>query len=323
MDSSHDIFLRAVAPKAVKVKRAPPAADFRKTLHNVWGLSLALESKAGADTRRILLDFGYTPDTLLNNIELLNVDPTKLDALVVSHGHFDHFGGLAGFLDKYRSSMKSDITLYVGGEDNFCVRLRRTPKPGHFAEWGTLDRREISQHRVNVVLCEKPTVIAGHAFTTGAIRRTGIEKVLPNTMVVRGMKDGLGCNVSPDHFTEAEKTGKPTPDEHIHEHATCYNVKDRGLVVLNSCGHAGILNSIRQAMEVSGVNKLHALVGGFHLGPAADDYLKQIIAQLKDLNPDVVIPMHCSGTNFVQEVQRQMPDRLALSTTGREFALGA
>jgi len=323
MDSSHDIFLRADAPKAVKIRRAPPAADFRKTLHNVWGLSLALESKAGADTRRIMLDFGYTPDTLLNNIELLNVDPAKFDALVVSHGHFDHFGGLVGFLDKYRAAMKPDMMLYVGGEDNFCARLRRTPTPGHFAEWGTLDRREISARRLNLVLCEKPTVISDHAFTTGAIRRAGIEKVLPNTMVQRGMKDGVGCNVSLDHFTEAEKAGKPVADEHIHEHATCFNIKDRGLVVLNSCGHAGILNSIRQAMEVSGVNKLHALVGGFHLAPAPEDYLKQVVAQLKALNPDVVIPMHCSGTNFVQEVQRQMPDRLALSTTGSEFTLGA
>jgi metal-dependent hydrolase (beta-lactamase superfamily II) len=87
----------AGAPKAVKVKRAPPPADFRKTLHNVWDLSLALESKLGADTRRIMLDFGYTPETLLNNIELLNVDPGRLDALVVSHGHFDHFGGSVGF----------------------------------------------------------------------------------------------------------------------------------------------------------------------------------------------------------------------------------
>ena len=323
MDSSHDIFVRGQAPKAVRVRRAPPADDFRRTLHNVWGLALALESKAGADTRRVMLDFGYTADTLLNNIDLLKVDPARFDALIVSHGHFDHFGGLVGFLEKYRGSMKPDMTLYVGGEDNFCVRLRRTPTPGHFAEWGTLDRREISARQLNLVLCEKPTVIADHAFTTGAIRRAGIEKVLPNTMVQRGMKDGVGCNVGLEHFTEAEKSGKPAPDEHIHEHATCYNLKDRGLVVLNSCGHAGILNSIRQAMEVSGVNKLHALVGGFHLAPAPEDYLKQVVAQLRDLNPDVVIPMHCSGTNFIQEVQRQMPDRLALSTTGSEFTLGA
>ncbi len=76
-------------------------------------------------------------------------------------------------------------------------------------------------------------------------------------------------------------------------------------------------------MEASGVNKLHALVGGFHLAVAPDDYLQQSVAELKSFDPDVVIPMHCSGINFIAEMQRQMPDRLALSTTGSEFTLGA
>ena len=92
---------------------------------------------------------------------------------------------------------------------------------------------------------------------------------------------------------------------------------------ITSCGHAGILNTVRQAIEVSGTQKLHALVGGFHLAPAPDEYLKQVIAELKSLNPDVVIPMHCSGINFVQAMRETMPERLALSTTGSEFILGA
>ena len=125
--------------------------------------------------------------------------------------------------------------------------------------------------------------------------------MLPNTQVEFAMKDGLGCNAG--HYLPAEMLGKIVPDEHIHEHATCFNVKDRGLVVISSCGHVGIVNSVRQAQEVSGVQKIHAIVGGFHLGPAPDDYLNQVVAEIKKLEPDVVIPMHCSGDNFARAVR--------------------
>lgn len=320
MDSSHDIFLRAPAPKAVRIRRTPGFPDYRQTLHNQWGLSLALESKAGSETQRVLLDFGYQPETLLANMQMLGIDPSKIDAIVLSHGHYDHFGGLVGFLKKHRAAMRSDLTLFVGGEDNFCERKRRTPTPGHFTDFGYLDRREVSGERVNIVLCEKPTVVGGHAFTTGTIGRGSFEKVLPNTLVIYGRRAEIGCD--PGAFAGRE-LGKPVHDEHVHEHATCFNLRDRGLVVISSCGHAGIINSIRQAMEVSGVKKLHALVGGFHLAVAEDDYLRQSVSELKALNPDVVIPMHCSGINFLQAMREQMPDRLAMSTTGSEFILGA
>jgi 7,8-dihydropterin-6-yl-methyl-4-(beta-D-ribofuranosyl)aminobenzene 5'-phosphate synthase len=174
---------------------------------------------------------------------------------------------------------------------------------------------------VSVVLAENPAIVAGHAFTTGKIKRSSIEKVLPNTQVEFAMKDGLGCNAG--HYLPAEMLGKIVPDEHIHEHATCFNVEDRGLVVISSCGHVGIVNSVRQAQEVSGVRKVHAIVGGFHLGPAPDDYLNQVVAEIKKLEPDVVIPMHCSGDNFARAVREQMPNKLLVSSTGVRLTMGA
>ena len=320
MDSSHDIFLRAPAPKAVTITRFNWAAAFPKNLHNQWGLSLALESKAGGDASRVLLDFGYQPEELVANIELLGVDPAKFDAIVLSHGHFDHYGGLIGFLQKYRTAMRPNLTLYVGGEDNFCDRKIPTATPGHFTDFGHLDRKEVSAQHVNIVSCEKPTVIAGQAFTTGTIARSGFEKRQPGPLVVYGKQGEFGCDAN---AFPGRETGKPLPDDHIHEHATCFNLKDKGLVVITSCGHVGIINTIHQAMDVAGVKKLHALVGGFHLAVVDDDYLKRSIAELKVLDPDVVIPMHCSGTNFIQAMREQMPNRLALSTTGTEFLLGA
>ena len=319
IDGSFDAFFRPSKVNGVSVEPAPRGRDYRRSLHNQWGLSLFLESQRAAEQRNVMLDFGYTPEALLNNIELTGVDPSKLDALVVSHGHFDHFGGLQGFLKKYRDVLPADVKLYAGGEDNFCHRYSGTP--GQLTDFGALDRRELVAQKVSVVLAETPTVVAGHAFTTGKIKRASIEKVLPNTLVEFAMKDGLGCDAG--HYTSAELLGKTVPDEHIHEHATCFNVKDRGLVVISSCGHVGIVNSVRQAQEVSGVQKVHAIVGGFHLGPAPADYLNQVVAEIKKLEPDVVIPMHCSGNNFITAMRQQMPDRLLVSTTGSRVTFGA
>jgi 7,8-dihydropterin-6-yl-methyl-4-(beta-D-ribofuranosyl)aminobenzene 5'-phosphate synthase len=320
IDSSHDLFFKPSQVHGVSIQPGPRAADFRRTLHNQWGLSLFLESQRGSEHRNLMLDYGYSSDALLNNIDILKVDPGKATALILSHGHFDHYGGLIGFLDRYRNMLPADVKLYAGGEDNFCHRVLPSGN-GQFSDFGTLDRRELAKRQVTTVLAETPTVIEGHAFTTGRIARTSIEKVLPNTFVERKMEDGLGCNAS--HFTAAELQGKIVPDEHVHEHATCFSLKDKGLVVISSCGHVGIVNSVRQAQEVSGVRKIHAIVGGFHLGPAPKDYLDTVVAEIKKLEPDVVIPMHCSGNNFIQAMREQMPDNLIVTTTGSQIVFGA
>ena len=321
-DSSYDT-PRVGTSKWVKTRRAGLVSpkDVRKTLHSEWGLALALESRAGGDTRQILLDFGYTPNAYLNNMEILGVDSAKTQAMIASHGHFDHFGGMIGFLEKHRDQMPADLPLYIGGEDLFCVRKNAAGAPGHFADWGVLDRRDLAKLRIRLVNCEKPTVVAGHAFTTGAIPRSSFERVLPNTMVEYARRaDGIGCDMPAEN---AKAGGKPVPDLHMHEHGTCFNVKDRGLVVISSCGHAGIINTARQAMEVSGVKKLHAAMGGFHLFPAPDDYIAKTVAEFKALDPEVIIPMHCSGPTIVAMLRTELADRIITSATGTEYIFGA
>jgi len=135
-DSSYDT-PRASASKWVKIRRVglSAAGDYRKTLHNEWGLALALESQARTETAHLLLDFGYTTDALINNLEIMGVDLAKVQGLILSHGHFDHYGGLIGLLQKYRSRLPAELTLYAGGEDNFCRRVIAGSAPGQFAEW--------------------------------------------------------------------------------------------------------------------------------------------------------------------------------------------
>jgi len=320
-DGAYDLFLGPQNLPGLKVERASIAPQkSTHTLHNQWGLSLYLESVKGGEQRNQLLDFGYTSEALINNMDLLKVDPAKIHGLILSHGHFDHFGGLEGFLEKKRDALPANLALYVGGEEAFCRRL--IGPPGQQVTFGKeLNRNALGAARVATVLGEAPRIIEGHAFTTGMIPRGGFEKVLSNTMVEYSKHGNLGCDLS--HFLPAEQLGKIVPDQHLHEHATCFNLKDRGLVVITSCGHAGIVNTIRQAQKVSGVKKLHALVGGFHLGPAPADYVEQSVLALKEMNPDYVIPMHCSGVKFTASTQNHMPGKLVLSSTGSLFTFAA
>ena len=164
-------------------------------------------------------------------------------------------------------------------------------------------------------------MVAGHGFTTGTLQRTSFERVLPNTLVQYYKRDdGVGCDMPAEN---AKAQGKPVQDLHVHEHGTCFNVKDRGLVVISSCGHAGIINTARQAMEVSGVKKVHAAIGGFHLFPAPEDYVRRTVEEFKALGAEVIIPMHCSGPTIVAMLRTELADRIITSTTGTEFVFGA
>src|SRR5207247_8584385 len=119
---------------------------------------------------------------------------------------------------------------------------------------------------------QAPTVVAGHACTSGqSPRLTDFERP-PTAARLEAGPMGSACSATHFGTTKVEATpGERVPDTFQGEHATAYHVKDRGLVVITSCGHAGVINSARQAQKASGVAKVHAIVGGFHLAPAPDE----------------------------------------------------
>ena len=113
------------------------------------------------------------------------------------------------------------------------------------------------------------------------------------------------------------------PDDFQHEQATVFVVKGKGLVVLTSCGHRGVVNSVRTAQKVTGVDKVHAVLGGFHLAPHTADYQRQTAEALKALSPDWLIPMHCSGESFIAIAQQVLGDKVIRSSTGTRFVFGS
>lgn len=309
VDSHYERFLPKASHPRVRIEhvgRVP--GRLMTTLAAEWGLSLHLCSAQAGAKAQYLLDFGYTPEILNRNFDLLDINPGTINGLILSHGHRDHFGGLNGFVMHHRSRMRDDLELYVGGETVFREKWVKE-KDSEPLPWGAIDQVSLRAQNVATVCCQTPRALDG-AFTSGYIERQSFEEVTGGTLV------------EDDHYSEAERRGKLVRDQHPDEHATCYIVKGRGLVVISSCGHAGIINTVRAAMVAANVDKVHAVLGGFHLGLAPLEYLQHSLRELEALNPDVIIPMHCTGAPFVEMMRERMPEKLVFSNVGSRFTFG-
>jgi 7,8-dihydropterin-6-yl-methyl-4-(beta-D-ribofuranosyl)aminobenzene 5'-phosphate synthase len=306
----------------VKVQRWQQPATTeppRRMPQNEWGLSLHAESLRDGEARRVLIDFGYTPETINNNLELFGIDPSKLDAMVLSHGHYDHFGGMVGFLEAHRRKMRPALPFYLGGEECFCARESGPENASR--NFGVLNRRAIADAHLRVLFADQPSLLADHGFTTGWIAQTSFERpAQPSRMTVGIGADGMGCDPA---RLPAEKRGKTKlVDDFQHEQASCFLVKNRGLVVMTSCGHRGVVNTVQAAIKVSGVSKVHAILGGFHLMPLSADYARETARALAKFEPDCLIPMHCSGEAFIEAAKEALPGKVLRTSTGTRYDFG-
>jgi 7,8-dihydropterin-6-yl-methyl-4-(beta-D-ribofuranosyl)aminobenzene 5'-phosphate synthase len=293
-----------------------PNAPPRATVSGEWGLSMHAESRRGNEVRNILIDFGYTPETLNNNMSILQIDPSTFDALVLSHGHFDHFGGMVGFLSANKGKLRKNLPFFVGGEDCFCTRENA------LGQFGVLDRKAIIDANLLLMMAEGPAVVADHAFTTGKIPLVSAEKPLRQTREKVGVVNGFGC--FPEKISPAKNTGTFIPDDFEHEIGTNFVVKGKGLVILTSCSHRGIINTVRQAQAASGMRKVHAVIGGFHIVPPLDDtYIRMVVAEFKEINPDYLMLGHCSGDRFYDLARTELGDKVIHSAVGTRFIFGA
>jgi 7,8-dihydropterin-6-yl-methyl-4-(beta-D-ribofuranosyl)aminobenzene 5'-phosphate synthase len=311
-DSTVSSFATPVERPGLKI--LPPertASSYRLTLRGEWGYSVLADAVSAGARHRVLIDFGYTPETLASNMALLGVDPTSVDAMVLSHGHYDHFGGLAAVVGR----VKRGTPLYVGGEEAFCARLRGVSPEG--PSFGQLEKAELVAAGIDLRVAAAPRDVAGIGFTTGRIPFVSPER----PRVPTAMLPGQGCRRAD---LDADRRDLDFfVDDAVHELGTAFHLKGKGLVVIGSCSHRGIINTVRAAQAVSGVDKIHAIMGGFHLvPPQTPQQALQTLALMQALKPDYILPGHCTGEAFIAPAIAQMPDQVFRTVVGSRILFG-
>ena len=291
-----DNYIDFFVPPWTPVDRRLPF-DAGRMLLAEHGLSCLVRVFASGREHAILLDTGLSPECMAHNAQQLGISLSGIEAVVLSHGHFDHTGGLA---EVFRGAGRQ--LPVVAHPDVFLNRRMNGPKG--IAVLPRLDPVALKKAGADLLLRSAPsTLAAGHLLVTGEVeRKTLFEEGMP------GM----------EAFVDDRWVADPIRDDQ----AIVINVQGKGLVVISGCAHAGIINTVEYAKKITGIDHVHAVLGGFHLtGPAFAKVISPTIAGMQQIDPDYVIPMHFTGWDAINRFMAEMPGKCILNTVGTTYML--
>src|SRR5215471_2084204 len=236
------------------------------------GFAVLVEVAKSGARHQILFDAGTTPDGVAENMRRLEVDPSGIETIICSHGHFDHTTGLDGLIRRL-----GRVNLPVLIHPHFW-RRRRLAIPGRDPqEIPTTSRRALVDAGFEVIEEQQPGFLFNRSvLVTGEVpRTTGYEAGFPPQ--------------------ESWLDGRWQPDPLVlDDQALIVDIKDKGLLVITGCGHAGIVNICRYARRLAKERPIYAIMGGFHLnGPVFEPLIPRVLDDLADLAPRYVVPGHC------------------------------
>jgi 7,8-dihydropterin-6-yl-methyl-4-(beta-D-ribofuranosyl)aminobenzene 5'-phosphate synthase len=287
-----------------EIAKRPPLSDTdelpKDTLHAEHGLSLLVKVESGNESHTLLLDTGYSETVLLHNMGILHVDAGSIEAIVVSHAHMDHNGGLLPLLD--RVSRKPAIVIHPHAFHYPRFLKNQEGEKTYFPR--VLVKEELQKRQPTFLVNDGPTLIADDMVAvTGEVER--------NTDFEKGMPDG---------FLEID--GHIERDIIKDDQALAINLRGRGLVVISGCSHSGIINILLFAQKITGVEKIYGVLGGLHLtGQLPEHVLDKTLEELKKLNPEVIVPMHCTGWNAIKRIEAEFPDAFVMNSVGTRYIL--
>jgi len=293
VDNYTDAFLQSTEV----VKRPALQLNPPKTLLAEHGFSCLLKVSSGSEEHVVLIDTGITATCFFNNVDVLGVDLNKVESVVLSHGHLDHFGALVEFL----KGAKKGIPLVLH-PDAFLERALNMPDSGRLTDFPVLDKAALK--KTGVVLREARDVsmlASGLVLVSGEVERvTDFEKGFP--------------------WSEAKIGGQWVVDPFHDDQGVVVKLKRKGLVVIGGCSHAGIINTVKHARKVTRTDQVHAVLGGFHLtGPIFEPIIEPTINDMKKIGPDFVIPMHCTGWKAINQFAQEMPEQFILNGVGATY----
>ena len=279
-----EVIRRAMVP--------PPQAPLAE-----HGFSCLVKVYADSEEHAVLMDAGIGATCLLHNADLLQVDLNQVEAVVLSHGHFDHFGGLPQLLRRVPEGIP--LVLHP---DAFLERRLNAPAIGRPVGMPALDGEALEEAGAVLHKTQKASTLAADlVLVTGEVDRvTPFERGFP--------------------WAEAKIDGQWVVDPFHDDQGLAVKVKDKGLVVVGGCSHAGIINTVVQAHKTAGTDTVHAVLGGFHLtGPVFEPIIGPTIGEMKKIDPDYVVPMHCTGWNAINQFAQEMTEQFVLNSVGTTY----
>ncbi|UCH42902.1 MAG: MBL fold metallo-hydrolase [Dehalococcoidales bacterium] len=256
-----------------------------------WGLSVLIET----DTSTVLFDSGQSISAS-HNADVFRIDLGKINKIVLSHGHFDHTGGLKSIL----SRIGKDIEI-IGHPDIWAAKC--SYRPGREARniGIPFSPEVLESHGARFNLTKEPVKIDDDIMTTGEIPMvTGFEEVDANMYVNEG--EDL------------------RPDQLLDDQALIINTES-GLVVILGCAHRGIINTLYHAKQLTGVEKINTVIGGCHLMGATEERIMLTIASLKELGVSRIGVSHCTGLPAAAIMAREMGDSFFFNNSGKWITL--